>query len=151
MSVNDALHLLHAADPARKLEPLPDEHRRLLRDQITATEWRPAGVRPTTRSSRTLQLVAAAVLALVVGVGAAWAAGAISPLSVFENNAQHRGYDTSPGSVWNQEVIPSSVVEADSVELDQVGAVAFWYAQAEQGGWCGALRLSSGSWVGTGD
>src|SRR4051794_38520072 len=111
MPANDALQLLRAADPARKLEPLPDEHRRLLRDRVTATDWRAAAATPTMRSSRAVQLLAAAVLALAVGVGAAWAAGAISPLSVFENNAQHTGgYDTSPSSVWNQEVIPSSVV-----------------------------------------
>jgi hypothetical protein len=151
MPANDALQLLRAGDPARELEPLRDEQRRLLRDQITSTGSVARAVRRTTRSTRTLQLLAAAVLALVIGVGAAWAAGAISPLSVFENNMQQRGYDTSPASIWNQQVIPSSVVEADSVELDHVGTVGFWYAKAKQGGWCAALRLPSGSWIGTGD
>src|SRR3954453_4132580 len=104
MPADDALQLLRAADPARELGPLPDEHRRLLRDQITATAWPAAATRRTRRGSRTLQLLAAAVVALGVGVGAAWAAWAISPLSLFENNAQNRGHGTSPGSVWKQEV-----------------------------------------------
>src|SRR4051794_32468966 len=139
MSADHVLQLLRAADPARELEPLGEEQRRLLRDQITATDWPAAAVRLPRRAPRTLQLLAAAVLALVVGVGAAWAAGVISPLSMFESNPQNRGYDGSPGSVWNQEVIPSSVVEADSVGLDDVGAIGFWYARSKQGGWCGAL------------
>src|SRR5690242_5540575 len=119
MSSSDALQLLRAADPARDLEPVPDERRRRLRDQITATDWSEKR-RPRPRGSqrpRAVQLLAAVVVALVVGVGAAWAAGAISPLSIFETNGQQRGHDTSPGSVWNQEVIPSSVVEADTVSL----------------------------------
>jgi hypothetical protein len=152
MSSRDALQLLRAADPARDLEPVPDERRRRLRDQITATDWSDKRAVPREpRRPRALQLLAAAVAALVVGVGAAWAAGAISPLSIFETNAQERGHDTSPGSVWNQEVIPSSVVEADTVDLGHSVTVRFWYAQAKQGGWCGALRLPGGSWIGTGD
>ena len=35
--------------------------------------------------------------------------------------------------------------------MPDVGRVEFWYARTAQKGWCGALRLPSGAWLGTGD
>jgi hypothetical protein len=93
-------------------------------------------------------LVAAVAVALVFGVGIAWAAGALSPLAVFQGSIQQRG--ASPGSLWDQRVVPASVIEAATVEIPKVGAVSFWYGRSKEGGWCGALRLPSGAWVGTG-
>jgi hypothetical protein len=90
------------------------------------------------------------LVALVVGVGAAWAAGAITPLSIFESNPQQSGHDATPGSPWDQQVVAASVVEAAQVEIPGVGTVGFWYGRAKEGGWCGALQLPSGAWVGTG-
>jgi hypothetical protein len=120
----------------------------MLRSEVVASVRRVHHFRSTPRRHKSLQLLAAAIAALVVGVGAAWAAGAISPLAVFENNAQQNG--AAPGSLWDQNVVPSSVLEAATVEVAKVGRVGFWYGTSKQGGWCGALRLPSGGWVGTG-
>jgi hypothetical protein len=42
------------------------------------------------------------------------------------------------------------VREVGGVEIPRVGSVAFWYGRAAEGGWCAALRLPSGDWLGTG-
>jgi hypothetical protein len=84
--------------------------------------------------------------ALTVGVGIAWA-GTTGALDLFQSNPQARG--AGPKSVWHQQVIPSSVVQAAVVEIPRLGEAQFWYGKARQGGWCGAVRLPDGSWAGT--
>jgi hypothetical protein len=95
-----------------------------------------------------LRVALALAAALVVGVGAAWASGLLSPLAVFENNAQSDG--NPPGSIWDQKVDPGTVRMAASVRIPGVGPVRFWYALTTGQGWCGALRLPDGNWLGTG-
>jgi hypothetical protein len=150
MPADDAIHLLRRHDPARRLEPVPREIREKLRDEVLVSAMR-AVQTPSSRARRTksLQLVAAAVAALVVGVGVAWASGVLSPLAIFQNSIQQQG--AAPGSPWDQRVVPASVVKAATVEIPKIGAVDFWYGRSQQGGWCGALRLPSGAWIGTGD
>jgi hypothetical protein len=143
MSSYGALELLRRHDPARGLAPLPDEERRLLHERIVATPD-PAGLR---RSRRLLTLAVAVAAAAVVGVAVAWAAGALSPVALFQSNPQHDG--GTPGDLWDQHVVPASVVEAAGVQIPTVGRVGLWYARTAQGGWCGALRLPSGAWIGT--
>jgi hypothetical protein len=143
MSSYDAIDLLRRHDPARGLAPLPDEERRLLHDRIVAAPG-PARAR---RPRRLLTLAVAVAAAAVVGAAVAWAAGALSPVSLFESNPQHDGGQA--GDLWDQHVLPASVVEAASVEIPTVGRVGFWYGRTAQGGWCGALRLPSGAWIGT--
>jgi hypothetical protein len=53
------------------------------------------------------------------------------------------------GRIWKQTVIPASVEKVASVHIPKVGPIAFWFARAKQGGWCAALRLSNGDWLGT--
>jgi len=88
--------------------------------------------------------IAAAVLAF--GAGAAWAA-ADGALELFSANPQ--GRDAGPASVWNQDVVPASVARAAMLTIPQYGTVRFWYAEARQGGWCGAVQLRDGSWAAT--
>lgn len=150
MSTDYALRKLRAADPAQKLAPLSTHTRDELRDAITAKTapaHRDAKVKRT-RARRPINVIAIAAIALVLGVGAAWATGVVTPLSIFQNNPQQR--DAARGSLWDQRVIPSSVVDAASVDIPQVGAVHFFYGRSAQGGWCGALQLPSKAWVGTG-
>jgi hypothetical protein len=149
MPTSDAIQLLRRHDPARLLEPAPRELREKLRDDLLGSAAQVTPARSTrVRSRKPLQLVAAVALALVVGVGVAWASGALSPRAVFEDSVQQRG--AAPGSLWDQRVVPGSVIEVATVEIPKVGAVGFWYGRSQQGGWCGALRLPSGAWVGTG-
>ena len=73
-------------------------------------------------------------------------------VALFKANPQGRmnaGAGFKPTSVWNQRVIPGSVRHVVSVEIPAVGPVAFWYGRARQGGWCAALRLRNGDWLGT--
>jgi hypothetical protein len=148
MSVDHALGMLRTQDPARLLEPLSHERREALRDEVLASARRVARP-PRARAPRlkALQLAAILAAALVVGVGVAWAAGALTPLAVFENNRQSDG--SAPGSLWDQHVVPSSVVDAGTVDLPNIGTVAFWYGRSKEGGWCGALQLPSGDWIAT--
>lgn len=145
---SDAVSVLRAHDPAQHLEPLSPDSRETLRDRVlsTAAHTCPA-VRPAPRRRRAISLALAAVGALVVGVGAAWAAGALSPTAIFLNSPQQQ--DVAPGSLWDQHVVPSSVVQASTVDIPKVGRVGFWFARTEEGGWCGALRLPNGAWLGT--
>jgi hypothetical protein len=148
MSVDHALRVLRTQDPARLLEPLPRESRERLRDEVLASA-RHVSRPPRTQGRRlkALQLVAILAAALVVGVGVAWAAGALTPLAVFENNRQSDG--SAPGSLWDQHIVPSSVIEAATLPLPDVGTVVFWYGRSKEGGWCGALQLPSGDWIAT--
>jgi hypothetical protein len=148
MPTNDAIQLLRRHDPARVLEPVPRDLREKLCAEVLASD---AGVASTRslrgRRMKSLRFVLVALLALVIGVGVAWASGVLSPLAVFQNNVQQQG--ATPGSLWDQRVVAASVIEAARVEIPMLGAVSFWYGRSEQGGWCGALQLPSGAWVGT--
>jgi len=147
MAAESAVSLLRAADPAARLAPLPEQHRARLRDAAMAIE-RSSGNRPALRR-RALVRVAIAVAALaLLTTGIAWAAGALSPLALFQTNPESSG--SAPGSLWDQKVIAGSVERVGSVEIPKAGAVALWYGRTEQGGWCAGLRLESGDWLGTG-
>jgi hypothetical protein len=147
MPTSDALQLLRRHDPARLLAPVPRELREQLRDEILAHPVQGDPSRASrARRRRASQLVAAVLLALAVGVGVAWASGALSPIAVFQDNVQQDG--AAPGSLWDQRIIPASVIAAATVDIPKVGPVVFWYGRSEQRGWCGALRLPSGAWVG---
>lgn len=91
-------------------------------------------------------VVALAVLA-VMTAGVAWAAGAFktTPRALFKANPQGEGLR----GIWDQKAIPDSVRKVASVDIPHVGPVAFWYGRATKGGWCAALRLSNGDWLGT--
>src|SRR3954470_17939476 len=98
MPTSDAIQLLRRHDPAGLLEPVPRELREKLRDDLLGSAAQVTPARSTrVRSRKPLQLVAAVALALVVGVGVAWASGALSPLAVFEDSVQQRG--AAPGSL----------------------------------------------------
>jgi|tagenome__1003787_1003787.scaffolds.fasta_scaffold20926589_2 hypothetical protein len=150
MHVDDAVRKLRIADPAQKLSPLSTAIREQLCEATIASE--PAGIEPMKlrplRARRYRHVIVIAVIALGLGVGAAWAAGVVTPLSVFQHSLQQQ--DATTGSLWDQHVIPSSVVAAAEVVIPQVGAVRFFYGRSDEGGWCGALRLPSNEWVGTG-
>lgn len=73
------------------------------------------------------------------------------PVALFKANPQGRmnaGARINPKSIWDQKVIPDSVRHVASVQIPAVGPIAFWYGRAKQGGWCEALRLSNGAWLG---
>ena len=147
MAAERALSLLRAADPAARLAPLPEQQRASLRD-AAMTVGRPRASRPAPRR-RPLVRIATAVAALaLLTTGIAWAAGALSPLALFQTNFESSG--SPPGSLWDQKVIAGSVEHIGSVEIPKAGPVALWYGRTEQGGWCAGLRLDSGEWLGTG-
>jgi hypothetical protein len=143
MSRSEALELLRRHDPASALAPASRDERQVMRDRIKR-------LTPPTRrrAGRRVAFAAAIAAAAVVGAGAAWAAGSWSPLRLFEANPQRHNGDA--GRLWDQRVVPGSVVEAATVELPDVGAVGFWYADTAEHGWCAALRLPSGAVAGTG-
>ncbi len=141
---NDAMERLRRANPAaadsqndeslfRALVAKPGDER--LRSSPTRSR----------RRRRPLQL-GVAILALTVGVSVAWAAAG-GPLELFQRNLQAQ--DAAPGSLWDQDVVPSSVVLAAVLPIPEYGPVEFWYADAKQGGWCGAVRLPNGRWAAT--
>jgi hypothetical protein len=144
---SNALDLLRELDPARSLLALDDETRQAHVDAIVSHPVRRHSVtrRPVRRVVQAVALVAAA---LAFGVGVAWAAGVLSPLTVFQDNAQKDG--NPPGSIWDQSVLPGSVRHISTVQIPKVGGVAFWYGKTKEGGWCGALQLPGGDWLGTG-
>ncbi|MFL5953123.1 MAG: hypothetical protein ACJ76I_03335 [Gaiellaceae bacterium] len=86
--------------------------------------------------------------AVIVGAGVAWAAGSWSPVELFQANPQHLNGSTE--QLWDQQVVPASVIEAVTLDLPAVGSVRFWSGETAQHGWCAALQLPSGAWVGTG-
>ena len=145
---SNALNLLRELDPARSLVVLDERARHAHRDAILSSPVRDRPVVARRSRRRAFQAAVVLVTALVFGVGVAWAAGVLSPLAVFENNAQKSG--NPPGSVWDQSVVPGSVRQISSVEIPKVGLVAFWYGKTKEGGWCGALKLPDGGWLGTG-
>lgn len=143
---NDAMDRLRNADPAHAYD---HDHEGLF-DAIVATPGDPRlrSNEPRSQLSRRRLRIAVAFGALAVGVGAAWAAVG-GPLELFQTNPQ--GRDASPASLWDQDVLPSSVVQAAVLAIPKYGEVEFWYADAHQGGWCGAIRLPNGSWAGMKD
>lgn len=144
MAAESALATLRAADPAASLEPLPEQDRLALRDRALTLDRR----RRTRSGRRALRLAVALVVAALVVTGIAWAAGALSPLALFQANPEADG--SAPGSLWDQQVVTGSVRQVGDVEVPQVGTVAFWYGLTRQGGWCAGLRLPGGEWLGTG-
>lgn len=147
MSSSDAVELLRRYDPASRLEAVPRQEREVLRDRIVVMPA-PRRVVRARRSRRLVTFAAASVAAVIVGVGVAWAAGSWSPVELFQANPQH--LNGSTGGLWDQQVVPDSVMEAASLDIPAVGAVGFWSGETAQHGWCAALQLPSGAWVGTG-
>jgi hypothetical protein len=145
MSANTLDEILCAADPARSLEAVPEAHRLELRDEATRF---PGSMQIRRRRRLVLRLVIAVIAALAVTSGIAWAAGALSPLDLFQSNPEQDG--SAPGSLWDQHVLANSVSQVASVDLPKAGPVAFWYGRSAEGGWCAGLRLASGEWLGTG-
>src|SRR3954447_12117234 len=143
---SDALDLLRELDPARSLVAVDDYTRQSHRDAILSRRVRREPV--VSRRPRRMFQAAVVVAALACGVGAAWAAGVLSPLTIFEKNAQKEG--NPAGSLWDQSVMPGSVRQVGSVEIPKVGAVSFWFGETKEGGWCGALQLPDGGWLGSG-
>jgi hypothetical protein len=147
MAADTALRALRAADPAAGLEPLPEHARLALRDQAGSLEPRRAARRPA-RSSRARRFAVAVVAVALLSTGIAWAAGALSPLALFQANPQSDG--SAPGGLWDQKVVAGTVSQVGTVDIPKVGPVALWYGRTTQGGWCAGLRLASGDWLGTG-
>jgi hypothetical protein len=145
MMTDHALDLLRRHDPAAALPAAGPDDREALRRRVLAT--RPQGSLGRHRRSP-LVLVAALGIALVVGAGAVWAAGALSPTALFRANPNCRG--TQPGDLWHQRVIPATVRRAATVHIPHVGPVQYWFARTRTHGWCGALRLPGGDWLATG-
>jgi hypothetical protein len=104
-----------------------------------------AAKRPRVPSRGALKIAVLAA-ALTVGVGAAWAATS-GALELFRNNPQNDG--AAPASLWDQDVVPATVVRAASLDIAEYGRVDFWYAESAQGGWCGAIGLPNGRWAAT--
>src|SRR5438270_2403680 len=147
---SNALELLREFDPARTLAALDEHARQAHRDHILEQPFRSSeAVNRRTVRRRFAQVAAVGVAVLVFGVGVAWAPGFLSPVGRFENNAEQDG--NPPGSVWDQSIVPDTVREISSVDIPKVGAVGFWYGETKEGGWCGALQLPAGGWLGTGN
>lgn len=141
---NDALNRLRNANPAPARHNAPER----LFEAIVATpgdQRLRSSATSSPRRRRGIQ-IAAGLAALVVGVSAAWAAAG-GALEIFQANQQ--GRDAAPATLWDQDVIPSSVVRAAVLPIPKYGDVEFWYGAAKQGGWCGAIRLPNGTWAAT--
>jgi len=147
MSNSEALDLLRRYDPARRLEAVPRQEREVLRDRIVVL-LAPRRVVRSRRPRPLVTLAAASAVAVIVGVGVAWSAGSWSPLELFQANPQHLNGSTD--GLWDQQVVPESVIEVATLDIPAVGTVGFWSGQTAQHGWCAALQLPSGAWVGTG-
>ncbi|HEY2787933.1 MAG TPA: hypothetical protein VGI72_00690 [Gaiellales bacterium] len=143
----DTLDVLRRLDPARSIAPADAHVREAVRSQIVAVPIRTSVRRPHRR--RAPVLAAAAALLLAVGIGAAWATGALGPVALFRANSAYNN-DPSAGQLWHQHVIPASVFKAATMRVPRVGPVQFWFGRTRTHGWCGALRLPAGDWVGTG-
>ena len=141
---DNGLDLLRRHDPAAALPAAGAGDREQLRRRIVAS--RPHGARRRRDRSR-LVLALALGVALVVGAGAVWAAGALSPTALFRTNPNGEG--TKPGDLWHQRVIPATVRRVATVRIPHVGPIQYWYARTRTHGWCGALRLPGGDWLGT--
>jgi hypothetical protein len=147
MPSSDTLDILRRLDPARSIAPADASAGEALRRQIVAVPIRPSARRP--RGRRAPVLVAVAAMLLAVGIGAVWAAGVLGPVALFRANSAYND-DPSAGQLWHQHVIPASVFKAATMRIPHVGPVQFWFGRTRTHGWCGALRLPAGDWVGTG-
>src|SRR3954452_4244401 len=106
MAADTALLALRAVDPAALLEPLPEHARVALRDQAMSSEARSLAPRAVGRKRAIRFALALAVVALLT-TGIAWAAGALSPLALFQANPESNG--SAPGGLWDQKVIAGTV------------------------------------------
>jgi hypothetical protein len=138
----NAMNRLRLANPAIIDAP----NRQDLFDAIVATPLDERLLSTEPRRRRRALRLGVAVAALTLGVSAAWAAVG-GPLELFQSNPQSQ--DAAPASLWDQDVLPSSVVRAAVLAIPRYGAIEFWYADARQGGWCGAIRLPNGTWAAT--
>jgi hypothetical protein len=145
---NDAiLARLRAANPSRST-PAAEE---VLFNSIVAGPVDPRLRRATASSrpgARRIQIAAIAVLAMLIGVGTAWATGR-DVLQLFASNPAAGPDDQSAGGLWHQVAIESTVRRAGVTSIPHFGRLELWYAETEQGGWCGALRLPDGAWAAT--
>lgn len=148
MAAETSMNLLRAADPAASLEALSEQHRASLRDATMLLQRGTFAPRSGGHRRRLIRVAIAVAAAAVMTTGIAWAAGALSPLALFQANPESDG--SAPGGLWDQKVIAGSVAQVSSVEIPKVGPVSFWYGRTSQGGWCAGLRLQSGEWLGTG-
>jgi len=148
MAAEIALSLLRNADPAAGLEPLSEQQRASLRDSAMVLEHARTARRGGGRRRPLVRVAAAVAVLAVMTTGIAWAAGALSPLALFQANPESDG--SAPGGLWDQKVVAGSVAQVGSVEIPKVGPVAFWFGRTAQGGWCAGLRLEGGDWLGTG-
>lgn len=151
MAAETGLLALRAADPAAELAPLAEAERVRLRDAAMAAARSARRSRP--RLARGTVALAVVLLA-GLGVGVARSAGAfenLPPKALFETNPQgsmDQGIPV-PREYWDQTVIPDSVQQVASVDISDVGQVAYWHGVTEQGGWCAALQLPDGDWLST--
>jgi hypothetical protein len=146
MPRSDPLDILRRLDPAHAIAPADAHAREALRRRIVTVPIRTSARRPHRR--RATVLVAVAAMLLAAGIGAAWASGVLGPVALFRANPAYD--DPSAGQLWHQHVIPASVFKAATMRIPHVGPVQFWFGRTRTHGWCGALRLPSGDWVGTG-
>jgi hypothetical protein len=150
MAADAPLSVLWAADPAVRLAPLAERERLTLLDEAMS-DPRESGRRPPHFARRAARVAVAVALLAALTTGIGWAAGVfkLSPRALFETNPQG-ALSAGHGfrGIWDQKVIPGSVKKVASVEIPKVGPVAFWNARTEQGGWCAALRLRNGDWLG---
>jgi hypothetical protein len=135
------LDRLRAADPAADQSSALD---RALMEAIVASPGDPRLYSSARRRQPPRRRVALMFAVLAAGVGTAWAATGSGPLALFASNPQDDGV---PGSVWHQEVVPSTVHRVTEVVIPSVGAIEFWYAETAQHGWCGGLRVPGGDWI----
>jgi hypothetical protein len=115
----------------------------------TPIAHRPARRQPLF-ARRAVRIAIALAVFAVLTTGFAWAAGAFNsptPWGLFGSSSPA---DSGSGPIFAGPVIPGSVKQVASVEIPKVGPVALWHADTKQGGWCLGLRLSNGSWLGTG-
>ena len=139
--MSDILERVRAANP---VAAAGGTDRDLFRDIVSS----PGDARIGSRRRRRWVVAAVAIALVAVGAGAGWAAVNQDPVSLFRSNPQADGSD--PSSLWGeQQVIPSSVRDVSGVAVPGVGRVQFWYGRTRQGGWCGALRMPDGGWLGT--
>ena len=127
--------------------------------EIARASDRPRPRRPSLWSFLRVLPVPAILAATVAVAVAATAVIVISPFQVARRNAHdsplrlfQRDPDVigaTPAAEWRQTVIPSTVRELGTFALPGVGTIAYWTAQTEQHGICGALRLPDATWVGT--
>ncbi len=140
--MNDILHRVRAANPVVPTAA----HDAGLFERIVAGPGDPRLAR-SGRNRRRWTIAAVAIALVALGAGAGWAAVKQDPVSLFRSNPQMDGSD--PRGLWHQQVIPASVRQAGSVVVPGAGRVRFWYGETRQHGWCGALRMPDGGWLGT--